>query len=72
MRPWDTRENEIGNPAFRKLSRYIRTNSIACYDSMIYIMGEIRRTGPPDVGDPGKSGVGKLAHGFEKPIGFKR
>lgn len=35
-------------------------------------MGEIHQTGQPDLGAPGNSGVGKLARGCEKPIGFKQ
>lgn len=71
MRAWGTRESKVGKLAFRKLRRYIRVNSVACY-KVIYIMGEIHQTGQPDLGAPGNSGVGKLARGCEKPIGFKQ
>lgn len=33
---------------------------------------EINQTGQSEWGVPENSGVGKLAHGFEKPIGYKQ
>ena len=71
MRFWGLREKKTGSPALVKLGRYIRVNSVA-WCKVIHIMGEIHRTGQPELGAPGNRGVGKLAPGFEEPIGFKQ